>query len=53
VFLVRSRALFFLVTDTGRPNRGNENDDTYDTELAELITSQKPDDRELSEGQKS
>lgn len=42
--------LLFLVRDAGYPNRDDEYDDTYDTKLAKLITSQQPNNRELRKG---
>ena len=46
-------AFFFFVTCTGNPNSCHKNDNAYDTEFAELITTQKPNDRQLRQWQKS
>lgn len=44
---------FFFVTRTSNPDSCHKNEDAYDTELAELITTQKPDNRQFRKWQKS
>lgn len=47
------RSLFFFMAHTGHGNGDYKNDDANDTELAELGTLDKPDNRKFSEGQES
>jgi hypothetical protein len=45
----RLGTFFFFVTCTSNPNSYHKNNDAYDTKLAELTATQKPDDRQLCE----